>query len=67
LIGRITMNEFYVLSFDSVFKNEKIKEAFYKHLEKEYNNQPYDFLMELNKLKELKVKLKLYKRNQKKS
>jgi hypothetical protein len=55
-IGQLQMNEFYVLNFNSVFANEKIKAAFYKHLEKEYNNQPYDFLMELNKLKELKVK-----------
>jgi hypothetical protein len=40
------MNEFFVLSFDSVFTNDQIKAAFYKHLEKEYNHQPYDFLME---------------------
>ncbi len=43
------MNKF--LKFDSVFMNQEVKQAFYKHLQKEKNEEMVDFIDCLSTLK----------------
>jgi hypothetical protein len=42
----------YYVVFESVFINEEIKSAFYKHLIKEFNSDPFDFLMDIELLRQ---------------
>jgi hypothetical protein len=62
------MNKFKLCNktviFESVFNNEKMSKCFYSFLDKEKNTEPYDFILEINKVKDLieeKCKFKKYK------
>jgi hypothetical protein len=52
----------YVVKNTSIFTNEELGNEFYKHLEKELNKDPWDFLQDLNSLKDTKNQVKEFKR-----
>eukprot|EP01080_Neovahlkampfia_damariscottae_P011328 gene11328-4140_t len=44
----------FLLKFSSVFNNEEVKKEFKKFLKTEFNSEPFDCLLEIEKLKEIK-------------
>lgn len=52
-MNSMTNGEFdsnYIINFNSIFNNKSMLEAFKDHLKKEFNLEPLEFLMEIDKL-----------------
>jgi hypothetical protein len=44
----------YSIQYQSVFEVKEIQDSFYNHLKTEFNTEPFDCILEINSLKELK-------------
>jgi hypothetical protein len=53
----------YQIIYNSVFESEEVKQSFHKHLKEEFNDEQFEFLLEVQKFKkevEKEQKLKLF-------